>query len=179
MTIKVKCYISPLLSFFRGLALLSSSFPKCIPHIWDIVALFGSTYSCKQLLSKMKWVQHEISPSLPTSVTVTSMTILLSSSSIKPDIQTFLYSKQHQSSHWFVYFSIKFLWSLWDFHLSLCPMGCTQKSHLSLTLETYKANSTFYQSIISLNASDVKFSYLLTYIQTQFLNLNLRGAFNK
>ena len=51
--LKPKFYVSSPLSFFRDIALPSRNFPKYIAHVQRIVTMFGGTYCCEQLFSKM------------------------------------------------------------------------------------------------------------------------------
>ena len=105
--LKAKFYNSPPLSFFRDFALPSSNFPKYIAHVQRIVAMFGGTYCCEQLFSKMKYTKSRLRSLL--SDRHLNNILLLSSSSIKPDIEILLHGKQHQSFHRFACFAIKVL----------------------------------------------------------------------
>ena len=53
--LKAKFYNSSPLSFFRDIALPSMNFPTFIAHVQRVVAMFGGTYCCEQLFSKMKY----------------------------------------------------------------------------------------------------------------------------
>ena len=93
------------LSFFRDIALPSRNFPKYTVHVQRIVAMLGGTYCYEQLFSKMKYITSLL-PSLLSDFHVNDI-LLLSSSSIEPDIEILLHGKQHQPSHWFACFAIK------------------------------------------------------------------------
>ena len=94
---KAKIYNSSPQSFFRDIALPSMSFPKYIAHVRHIVAVFGGTYCCEQFFFKMKYTKYRLRSLL--SDRHLNDIILLSSSSIEPDIEVLLYGKQHQPSH--------------------------------------------------------------------------------
>ena len=57
--LKAKFYNSSPLSF-RDIALPSKNFPKYIAHVQRIVAMFGGTYCCEQLFSKMKYTKSRL-----------------------------------------------------------------------------------------------------------------------
>ena len=48
------------LSLFRDFVLLSNKFPNYIEHVKRIVAMFGYSYCCEQLFSKMKYTKSRI-----------------------------------------------------------------------------------------------------------------------
>ena len=52
--LKAKFYNSSPLAFFRDIALPSRHFPKYSARVQRTVAMFGGTYCCEQLFSKMK-----------------------------------------------------------------------------------------------------------------------------
>ena len=95
--LKAMFYNSSPLSFFRDIALPSRNFPTFIVHVQRVVAMLGGTYCCEQLFSKMKYRKSRLRSLLsdrhPNDI------LLLSSSSIEPDIDTLLHGKQHQPSH--------------------------------------------------------------------------------
>ncbi|KAG0724254.1 General transcription factor II-I repeat domain-containing protein 2 [Chionoecetes opilio] len=82
---------------FRDLVLPSNKFPNYIEHVKRIVAMFGSTYCCEQLFKKMKYTKSRIRSQL--SDRHLNDILLLSTSSIDPDIESLLHGKQHQPSH--------------------------------------------------------------------------------
>ena len=63
------------------------------------VDIFGDTYCCEQLFSKMKYTKYRLR-SLFSDRHLNDI-LLLSSSSIEPDIEILLHGKQHQPSQWF------------------------------------------------------------------------------
>ena len=95
--LKAKFHTSSLLSFFRDLILPSNNFSKYIAHVQCIVAMFGSTYCCEQLFSKMKYMKSHLHSQLLGRHL--NDILLLSTSSIEPDIETLLHGKQHQPFH--------------------------------------------------------------------------------
>ncbi|XP_076057126.1 general transcription factor II-I repeat domain-containing protein 2-like [Oratosquilla oratoria] len=90
------CTSSPL-SFCRNIVLPSNNFQKYIAHVQRIVAMFGSTYCCEQLFSKMKYTKSHLRFQL--SDHHLNYIILLSTSNIEPDMEILLHGKQHQQSH--------------------------------------------------------------------------------
>ena len=95
--LKTKFYNSSPLSFFRDIALPCRNFPKYIAHVQRIVAMFGGTYCCEQLFSKMKYTKSRLRSLLSDSHL--NGILLLLRSSIEPDIDILLHGKQHQPSH--------------------------------------------------------------------------------
>ena len=138
--LKAKFYKFSPLSFFRSLffrdiTLPSRNFPKYIAHVQRIVPMFGGTYCCEQLFSKMKCTKSRLRSLL--SDRHLNDILLLSSSSVEPGNDILLRGKQHQLSHWFARLAMKVLLlytsSFWCFRLSLRPTSCSGKSHLALT----------------------------------------------
>ncbi|KAG0720046.1 General transcription factor II-I repeat domain-containing protein 2 [Chionoecetes opilio] len=95
--LKAKYRTASPLSFFRDLVLPANKFPNYIEHVKRIVAMFGSTYSCEQLFKKMKYTKSCIQSQL--SDRHLNDILLLSTSSIDPDIESLLHGKQQQPSH--------------------------------------------------------------------------------
>ncbi|XP_050700545.1 general transcription factor II-I repeat domain-containing protein 2-like [Eriocheir sinensis] len=95
--LKAKFHTSSPLSFFRDLVLPSSNFPKYVAHVQHIVAMFGSTYCCEELFSKVKYMKSHLHSHL--SDRHLNNILLLSTSSIEPDIETLIHGKQHRPSH--------------------------------------------------------------------------------
>ena len=91
--LKAKFYNSSPLSFFRDTDLPSRTYPKYIAHFQRIVAMFCVTYCCEQLLSKMKYTKYRLR-SLLSDRNLNDI-LLLSSSSMEPDIEILLHGKQH------------------------------------------------------------------------------------
>ncbi|KAG0713476.1 General transcription factor II-I repeat domain-containing protein 2 [Chionoecetes opilio] len=82
--LKAKYHTASPLSFLRDLVLPSNKFPNYIEHVKRIGAIFGSTYCCEQLFSKMKYTKSRIRSQL--SDRHLNDILLLSTSSIDPDI---------------------------------------------------------------------------------------------
>ena len=97
---ELKCkFLAPLpLAFFSD-HLSEWDFPHFVHNTKKIVAMFGSTYCCEQLFSNMKITKSHYRAQL--SDKHLNHILLLSSSSIMPDISS-LCSEKHQyhSSHW-------------------------------------------------------------------------------
>ena len=95
--LKAKFRTSTPLTFFRDFVLPSCNFPNYIAHAQWIVAMFGSTYCCEQLFSKMRHTKSRLRSKL--SDRHLNYILLLSTSSIEPDIQALILSRQHHPSH--------------------------------------------------------------------------------
>jgi hypothetical protein len=87
---------SPLIQFYQHLK-ATNKFRSLTEHSQVIIAMFGSTYFCEQLFSKMKYAKSPIRSQI--SDDHLNDILRLSSSSIKPKIQSLVLSKQTQSSH--------------------------------------------------------------------------------
>ena len=85
----------------------SRNFSKYIAHVQRIVAMFGGTYCCEQLFSKMKCTKSPLR-SLLSDRHINGIP-LLSSSTIEPDIDKLLHGKQHQPYHCFACLATKLL----------------------------------------------------------------------
>ncbi|XP_076058823.1 general transcription factor II-I repeat domain-containing protein 2-like [Oratosquilla oratoria] len=94
---KAKFRTSSQLSFFRDIVLPSNNFQKYIAHVQHIVAMFGSTYCCEQLFSKMKDKKAHLRSQL--SDRHLNKILLLSTLNHFPDMEILLHGKQHQQSH--------------------------------------------------------------------------------
>ncbi|XP_076034518.1 general transcription factor II-I repeat domain-containing protein 2-like [Oratosquilla oratoria] len=94
---KAKFRTSSPLSFFRDIVLPSNKIQKFIAHVQRIVAMFGRTYCCEQLFSKMKYTKSHLRSQL--SDRHLNDILLLSTSTIEPDMEILLHGKQHQQSH--------------------------------------------------------------------------------
>ena len=88
--LKAKYYTASPLSFFRDLILPSNKFPNYIEHVKRIVVMFGSTYCCEQLFSKLKYTKFRIRSQLSDRHLNDSLL-----SSINPDIESLLHFKHH------------------------------------------------------------------------------------
>uniref|UniRef100_A0A8C4NEB7 SPIN-DOC-like zinc-finger domain-containing protein n=1 Tax=Eptatretus burgeri TaxID=7764 RepID=A0A8C4NEB7_EPTBU len=87
--------LSPM-KFWHSLS-ASRAFPALVREAMRIPSLFGSTYSCKRLFSRMKLTKNKTRAQL-TNAHLQDV-LLLASSSIKPDIDSLSASKNHQPSH--------------------------------------------------------------------------------
>ena len=95
--LKAKFNTSSPLPFFRDLILPSGNFPEYITHVKRIMAMFGSTYCCEQIFSKMKYTKCRLRAQL--SNRHLNDVLLLSTCSIEPDIDVLLRGKQVHTSH--------------------------------------------------------------------------------
>ncbi|ELU11043.1 hypothetical protein CAPTEDRAFT_130839, partial [Capitella teleta] len=91
-----KFRITTPLQFWSSLA-ASGTFPALVSGVLHITSLFGSTYACEQLFSKMKTTKSktrsELSDQRLTDV------LLLSSTKIEPNLDDLCGRYQHQSLH--------------------------------------------------------------------------------
>ena len=94
--LKAKFRTSSPLSFFRD-HLHADSFPKLLQHVQRILTMFGSTYRCEQLFSKMKYTKSRLRSQI--SDRHLNDVLLLATSTIEPDMEALLCEKQHQVSH--------------------------------------------------------------------------------
>ncbi|ELU10924.1 hypothetical protein CAPTEDRAFT_105338 [Capitella teleta] len=102
--IKLQCYdafhgkfkLSTPLEFWRSVA-ATGTYPAPVRDSLRIPTLFGLTYPCEQLFSKMKYAKCK-TRSLLTDQHLDD-TLLLASFSNTPDIDRLLGGRQHQSSH--------------------------------------------------------------------------------
>lgn len=85
-------------SFFRDIVIPTGSYPNYASHVQRIVAMFGSTYCCEQLFSKMKYTKSRLRSQV--SDRHLNDVLRLATSSIKPNIDVLVRGKkQHQPSH--------------------------------------------------------------------------------
>ena len=72
-------------------------FPVIAARVRRIVAVFGSTYICEQLFSKMKYAKNRLRTNL-TDENLNNI-LLLASTSVAPDLTLLCGNRQHQPSH--------------------------------------------------------------------------------
>ena len=86
-----------LLEFYQIYINNSDKYPNIVDHAKKMSCIFGSTYVCEQLFSKMKFTKSK----MRTRITDTNLnaTLRLASSKFKPDIEKISRQKQHQPSH--------------------------------------------------------------------------------
>ena len=84
-----------LLYFYRQLP--HAQFPMLLARAKRVIAMFGSTYSCAQLFSKMKYCKNKLRSQL-TDEHLNDI-LLLNSSSLEPDIVSVSKQMQHHVSH--------------------------------------------------------------------------------
>ena len=131
--LKAKFYNSSPLSF-RDIALPSRNFPEYIAHVQCTVAMVGGTYCCEQLFSKMKYTKSRLRSLL--SDRHLNGILLLSSSSIEPDIDLLLHGRLTDLPALLCNKSIViYTSSFWCLRLSLRPKSFSGKSHQALALK--------------------------------------------
>ncbi|VDL97522.1 unnamed protein product, partial [Schistocephalus solidus] len=84
-----------LIDFYRQLP--QAQFPMLLARAKRVIAMFGSTYSCEQLFSKMKFCKNKLRSQLTDNRH--NDILLLNSSSLEPDIVSVSKSMQHHVSH--------------------------------------------------------------------------------
>ena len=83
--------------FWRKHILLTKCFPGLVDNAMRTVAAFSSTYCCEQLFSRMKLTKSKSRAQLTDGHL--NDVLLLSVSSVVPDISSLSTQKQHQVSH--------------------------------------------------------------------------------
>ena len=86
-----------LLDFYQKYLIEDGEYPNLVDNAKKIVSIFGSTYICEQLFSKMKLTKSKLRTSLTDSHL--DGALRLSSSSLKPNIKKLVLNKRHQVSH--------------------------------------------------------------------------------
>ena len=86
-----------LLDFYQQYLIEDGEYPYLVDNAKKIASMFGSTYICEQLFSKMKLTKSK----LRTAITDSHLdgALRLSSSSLKPNIKKLVLNKRHQVSH--------------------------------------------------------------------------------
>lgn len=85
------------LDFYRKYIHPSGKYPNLVDHAKKMASLFGSTYLCEQLFSKMKHTKNHLRTRL-TDAHLDNV-LLLASTSLTPNIEKLSSNKQHQVSH--------------------------------------------------------------------------------
>ena len=83
--------------FWRKHILPTKHFPGLVDNVMRTVAAFGCTYCCEQLFSRMKLTKSNSRAQLTDGHL--NDVLLLSVSSVAPDISSLSAQKQHQVSH--------------------------------------------------------------------------------
>ena len=86
-----------LLDFYQKYLIEDGAYPNLVDNAKKIVSIFGSTYICEQLFSKMKLTKSKLRTALTDSHL--DGALRLSSSSLKPNIKKLVLNKRHQVSH--------------------------------------------------------------------------------
>ena len=87
----------PLMDFYQKYVHEARSYPKLIAHAKKMACIFGSTYVCEQLFSKMKFTKNKYRTRLTDSHL--NDILCISSSSMTANIEKLVKKKQHQVSH--------------------------------------------------------------------------------
>lgn len=95
--LKAKYLASNLLDFYKLQLLPSGKFPRLTNHALQVVSMFGTTYRCEQLFSKMKHVKSRLRSQLSDKHLYDQL--LLATSDFEPDITHLVSGKQPQVSH--------------------------------------------------------------------------------
>lgn len=95
-SLRSKFSITTPVDFWRGVS-TTSMFPALVQQALRITSLFGSTYSCEQLFSKMKLTKSKTRARL-TNQHLEDV-LLLASSCVTPNFEKLSNGKQHQPSH--------------------------------------------------------------------------------
>ena len=86
-----------LIDFYRKYLFSSEKFPNLVQHAKKMASLFGSTYVCEQLFSKMKYCKNQLRTKR-TDVHLDDV-LLLSSTNLSPNVEVLSFNKQHQTSN--------------------------------------------------------------------------------
>ncbi|VDL89458.1 unnamed protein product [Schistocephalus solidus] len=88
-------FCTTLIEFYRQLP--HAQIPMFLARAKHLIAMFGSTYSCEQLFSQMKFCKNKLHSQL-TDNRLNDI-LLLNSSSLEPDIVSVSKSMQYHVSH--------------------------------------------------------------------------------
>ena len=94
---KFYCEDISLLDFYAKYVSPTEKYPSLVNHAKKMTWLFGSTYSCEQLFSKLKHTKSKLRASL--SDRHLDNVLLLASTSSPPNIEKLSSDKQPQVSH--------------------------------------------------------------------------------
>ena len=89
-------FLVPLLQFYKT-CVSAESFPKLTTHAAKIFSLFGNTYLCEQMFSRMKHTKSTIRSTITDSHL--EQCLRLATTDIEADIDLLVKSKQHHHSH--------------------------------------------------------------------------------
>lgn len=96
-SLKSKFNLESTADFYKKYVLPSGKYKNILTNAKLMTSLFGSTYACEQLFSKMKYTKNQLRTRLsddhPDDV------LLLSSTNISPDVEKLSHNKQNQVSH--------------------------------------------------------------------------------
>lgn len=86
-----------LLDFYTKYIYPNGKYPNLVNHAKRMTSLFGSTYQCEQLFSKLKYTKNNLRTRLTDSHL--NNVLLLASTGLTPNIEKLSSSKEHQVSH--------------------------------------------------------------------------------
>ena len=97
--LKAKFYTEgiSLLDFYKKYILESRLYPSLTNNAKEMASMFGSSYTCEQLFSTMKFTKSKLRSRI--SDAHLENVQLLASSDLSPDVEKLSQSKQHQASH--------------------------------------------------------------------------------
>ena len=98
MRSKLRSKDSLLLEFYQKYLMdEAETYPNLLDHAKKMASIFGSTYVCEQLFSKMKFTKNKLRTQLTDSHL--DGILRMASSSLEPNIELLSKEKQHQPSH--------------------------------------------------------------------------------
>lgn len=86
-----------LLDFYTKCIYSNGKYPNLVNHAKKMTSLFGSTYQCEQLFSKLKYTKNNLRTRLTDSNL--NNVLLLASTGLTPNIEKLSRDKEHQASH--------------------------------------------------------------------------------
>jgi hypothetical protein len=91
--LKAKFSSCSLFNFYKNVIVPSGQFPSLIDNALQVVSMFGSTYRCEQLFSKMKFSKSQLRSQLTDNHL--NDILFLSSSVLKPDLDSLCSDRRH------------------------------------------------------------------------------------
>jgi len=86
-----------LLDFYKKYLLESGLYPSLTNNAKQMTSMFGSTYTCEQMFSTMKFTKSNLRSRI--SDAHLENVLVLASSDLSPDVEKLSQSQQHQVSH--------------------------------------------------------------------------------
>jgi hypothetical protein len=88
-----------LLEFYKKYLLESGLYTNLTDHAKKMASMFGSTYTCEQLFSKMTYTKNKLRSRITDVHLENVLRLASSNSTISPDLEKLSSTKQHQVSH--------------------------------------------------------------------------------